>query len=69
MSKTNQLMKVLAVIALMNLSSCGACERIKTNVTGELTYKCSKSGVEYAQADSGLAVHVDKNGKPVVCDK
>lgn len=48
-------------------AGCGKFEREITNWTGTLTYKCAKSGVEYVQSDSGLAVHVDKDGKPVSC--
>lgn len=55
------------IFLTVSLSSCGATERMITNVTGELTYKCAKTGVLYAQADSGLAVLVDKHGKPVEC--
>ena len=35
--------------------------------TGDLTYKCSHQGVEYVQSDSGLAVSLDRDGKPVQC--
>jgi hypothetical protein len=46
---------------------CGRLERLATGITGNLSYKCSKSGVEYVQSDSGLAVHVNKDGTPVTC--
>ncbi|MBX4188319.1 MAG: hypothetical protein KW793_04275 [Candidatus Doudnabacteria bacterium] len=49
------------------LSGCGYVNRLYTHYTGDLTYKCSKSGVEYVQADSGLSLHVDPSGKPVTC--
>ncbi len=32
-----------------------------------LNYRCSESGVEYITNFTGLALHVDKNGKPVPC--
>lgn len=58
-------MKPLFLILL--LSGCGAMSREITKITGGLTYKCSKSGVEYVQSDSGLALHVDKDGKVIPC--
>ena len=57
------------VILALFLSGCGAFDRQVTRYTGELTYKCSKSGVEYVQSDSGLAIHLDKEGKPVACSE
>ena len=56
---------LLTTIAL-TLSSCGAFQRFTTNLTGGLTYKCSKHGTEYVQSDSGLAVS-RKNGEDVIC--
>lgn len=32
------------------------------------TYKCSKSGVEYVQSDSGFAVHIKRDGTPIICE-
>lgn len=61
-------MKTLIAISLL-LTSCGTIERSITGLTGGLTYKCSMSGVEYVQSDSGIAVHVNLDGKPVGCDK
>lgn len=49
-------------------SGCGAMQRTYTRWTGDLTYKCSKSGVEYIQSDSGLALHVNVLGFPIRCD-
>lgn len=61
-------MKTLVLlIGLVLFSGCGAIERSITGITGGLTYKCSRSGVEYVQSDSGIAVHLDKNGQPVSC--
>ena len=60
-------MRFLIFISVLSLTGCGAIDRFFTNVTGNLSYKCSKSGVEYVQSDSGLALHVDANGKPITC--
>lgn len=49
------------------LGGCGKISRDITHWTGDLTYKCAASGVQYVQSDSGLAVHVDLDGKPVRC--
>lgn len=56
-------------IVLLGLFVCGCGEfkRLYTGVTGGLTYKCSKSGVEYVQSDSGLALHVDCYGQVIRC--
>lgn len=59
-------MKILIFSILF--SGCGAAERFITGVTGSLTYKCSKHGVEYIQSDSGLSVSLDRDGKPVKCE-
>lgn len=61
-------MKIFTVILLcIFMTSCGYYDRITTYWTGDLTYKCSKHGVEYVQADSGLAVSVNRLGVPVGC--
>ena len=57
--------EIFIFCALVALFSCGRFDRCTTHFTGNLTYKCSKSGVEYAQADSGIALHVERNGKPI----
>lgn len=63
-------MKLILLITLTALTtSCGAIDRLFTRYTGSLTYKCSKSGVEYVQSDSGIALHVDKDGNPIQCPK
>lgn len=56
-----------AILSLLLLTGCGQCQRVYTNFTGDLTYKCSKSGVEYVQSDSGLTLHVDRDGRPIPC--
>jgi hypothetical protein len=56
-----------AILDLFLLTGCGQCRRTFTNITGELTYRCSESGVEYIQSDSGLALHVHQDGRPVPC--
>lgn len=50
----------------MSLQGCGGCQRAITNWTGNLTEKCHK-GVIYVQSDSGLALLVNTEGKPVEC--
>ncbi len=55
-------MKSLLTIGALFLTSCGAMERFSTNMTGNLSYKCSRWGVIYVQSDSGLALGVDKDG-------
>ena len=57
------------LILCLAFSGCGAVERVVTGITGSLTYKCSKHGVEYIQSDSGIAVSYDGEGKPVRCGK
>lgn len=47
---------------------CKELNHVATGVTGSLTYKCSKHGVEYIQSDSGIAVSLDRDGKPVKCE-
>lgn len=62
-------MKIISLLLLAVISvGCGAFDRLKTRYTGELTYKCSRIGVEYVQSDSGLAVSLDQNGNPVKCN-
>ena len=59
----------ITAFILMTLVGCGKWERAITHFTGDLTYKCSKNGIEYVQSDSGIALHVDTNGAPVRCSK
>lgn len=61
-------MKILFVFGVLGLSGCGAVQRTWTGLTNELTRKC-ESGVTYLQSDSGIALLVDREGKPVPCDK
>ena len=56
------------LIASLFFTGCGGVDRAYTNFTGEFTYKCSKSGVEYVQSDSGISIHLDRAGIPVPCD-
>lgn len=61
-------MKVYLIIAAsFLLTSCGQCQRVYTNWTGDLTYKCTKNGTEIVQSDSGIAVSLTPDGLPVVC--
>ena len=56
----------LFTIVIM-INACGNFQRLITTYTGNLTYKCSRSGVEYVQSDSGLTRHDDRNGNPIPC--
>lgn len=58
----------IVLLAVGMLSGCGRFERVYTHWTGDLTYKCSKHGVQYVQSDSGLAISVDATGRPIQCD-
>jgi len=60
-------MKKILIFSIL-LTGCGSMQRSCTSMTGSFTYKCSESGVEYVQSDSGLAIHVDQNGRPKVCN-
>ena len=55
------------IFLLPLLTSCGAWQRTITHYTGDLTTKCFR-GVTYIQSDSGLALGVDKEGRPVTCE-
>lgn len=59
-------MKFVFVFCLL-LTGCGLSAKACSLLTGDLTYTCSKSNVEYVQNDSGIALHVDGNGHPVPC--
>lgn len=58
---------MVTIFFVLLLASCGKISRVLTSWTGELTYKCSKAGVEYIQSDSGLALSVDSSGYPLSC--
>jgi hypothetical protein len=58
---------ILCILSLIVLSGCGQADRVFTNWTGSLTYKCSKNGVEYVQSDSGMAVSYNTDGSIVKC--
>jgi len=57
----------ITVMGVLVLAGCGRIERAWTGLTGGLTYKCSRNGVEYVQSDSGLAVSYDQDGKVIKC--
>lgn len=58
---------ILLAMSLSLLSGCGKFQRVWTSFTGDLQYKCSKTGVTYVQSDSGIALLVDKDMKPILC--
>ena len=49
------------------LVGCGTMQRSCAGFTGNFVTRCSPSGVEYLVNDSGIAVHVDLEGKPIAC--
>ena len=53
------------VIAAVGISGCGQISRATANVTGHSTV--CVDGVTYLQFPSGVAVKVDRSGKPVPC--
>lgn len=59
-------MKLLVLLTFLSTASCGAWNRTYTSITNEATTKCY-NGVTYLQSDSGMALLVDVNGKPVPC--
>jgi len=62
-------MKLLITLflAMALFASCGKLQRSLTSWTGDFTYKCSKARTTYVQSDSGIAVLLDRDGKPVPC--
>lgn len=58
---------VVIAMSCLSLVACGGLSRSWTGWTGGLTEKCARTGVIYVQSDSGLALLVDKAGKPVEC--
>lgn len=62
-------MRVILIIGLLSLTTgCGYVQRLWTHITGLTTVKCSHNGVTYLQSDSGLALLVDREGRPVPCE-
>lgn len=59
-------MKYLFLCSML-LTGCNSLARFTTTMTGDLTYICAKTGILYAQSDSGLAVLLDKLGNVVLC--
>lgn len=60
-------MKIVFVSLLcMSLVGCGWFDRYSATVTGSASKVCV-DGVTYLQFTSGVAVQVDKTGKPVEC--
>lgn len=59
---------MILLYVCLSLTACGKIERLYTHWTGDLSYKCSRQGVEYVQSDSGLAVSLTKDGKPKECN-
>lgn len=59
---------ILSVVVMGSLTSCGKMQREYTGLTGQLSYKCSKHGVEYVQSNSGIALSVNSQGIPVKCN-
>lgn len=65
-------MKVVAGVLIGLAVACGAAARSAGPTapgTYELSYYCARGGVTYAEGkQGGLAVLVDRDGKPVPCE-
>jgi hypothetical protein len=61
-------MRCLVFYSLLVLTGCNSFARFTTSITGSLSYICAKTGILYAQSDSGLAVLRDKTGAVVACE-
>lgn len=59
-------MRKFILLYFLLLTGCGYVQRLETHYTGNLQSKCYK-GIEYLQSDSGLALSVDANGNPRIC--
>lgn len=55
----------VSLLLLTFLSGCGSCSRTTAYLTGYSSV--CVSGVEYLQFPSGVAVKVDRDGKPIPC--
>ncbi len=58
-------MKWLGLVLLC--VGCGSMQRGCAAFTGDFSTRCAPSGAEYLVNDSGIALHVDLDGKPVRC--
>lgn len=58
---------VVAAVAVM-LSGCGRIDRWSAGMTGKAVETCIR-GVVYLQFTSGATFAVDREGKPIPCDK
>lgn len=61
-------MRIIFLVSCLLLPGCGYISRLYTHWTGDLSYKCAKTGIEYVQSDSGLAMLIDQNGSIVKCE-
>lgn len=57
--------QAIIIVALISLTGCGSASRMGANISG--TSKSCIGGVTYLQFPSGVAVQVDRTGKPVAC--
>lgn len=58
------------IVSFTLVSVCTSCKFLTHTYTSdkEMTYKCTRYGVEYVQTVKGLALHVDRENKPVMCE-
>jgi hypothetical protein len=59
---------ILITAVLMLTTSCGKINRMISGFTGEGVEECHK-GVTYLQFTSGSVTAVDRQGKPLPCNK
>ncbi len=46
---------------------CLGLMAMNCSCASDLKYKCSKSKIEYVYTDNGIALHVDRDGRPQIC--
>lgn len=62
--------KTVVIVAAVaaTLAGCGRVDRWTAGMTGKGSEVCHR-GVTYVQFTSGATVAVDREGKPIPCDK
>jgi Family of unknown function (DUF6440) len=59
--------KTIVLIALLTLTGCGWWDRGVAYVTGYQIICVKETGVKYVTFNTGAAVLIDRDGKPVGC--
>ena len=59
----------IVVIPFLVIKNQGPKPDVVSVAIPDVEYICSKSGVEYLMTNTGIAVHVYDDGKPVKCDR